>query len=428
MRLAKAHFIGVEHNLVHGVAAVTLSVFVFAYSTRFGPISILAFYACWMPLVLIDYRRALGNCFLNGWIVALAVLACLSTFWSLAPSVSARGSVQYATHVFCALLAARVIGVRTLTFGMLTGCALVLAFSFAFGGYHYDPLDGTYSFVGAFASKNQLGFFASLGVYFAIVAALMLRTSLLPRLAALPIGAVSAYALAQSQSATSILSLGLTLGLLAAVRVLLAFAPRMRRIVLAFGFLIAFGGVTVALNAGLLDAVLGAFGKDSTLTGRTYLWSEGLAAMGNWPLIGAGYQAYWVQGFSEAERLWAEFYIASRTGFHFHNTYIEILVELGLAGCLFFIVLLVGTLAGHLRRLLDRRFDESAYALFGVVVLLTIRSFVEVDVLYPYTVGAFLLYYAAGHLALLRRSEARTRTVTVPARRFGLSAAGTGAP
>ncbi len=58
--------------------------------------------------------------------------------------------------------------------------------------------------------------------------------------------------------------------------------------------------------------VLGAFGKDATLTGRTYLWAEGLRAVGETPVVGVGYQAYWVQGFSEAERLWEEFYIRAQ--------------------------------------------------------------------------------------------------------------------
>ncbi len=73
-------------------------------------------------------------------------------------------------------------------------------------------------------------------------------------------------------------------------------------------------------------------GKDSTLTGRTYLWQQGIEAAKASPLVGVGYQAYWVQGFSEAERLWEEFYIGSRAGFHFHNTFIEAVVETGLIG------------------------------------------------------------------------------------------------
>ena len=37
--------------------------------------------------------------------------------------------------------------------------------------------------------------------------------------------------------------------------------------------------------------------------------------------------------------------------------------------------------------------------MFGIAVMLLVRSFFEVDVLHPYVVGSFLLYYAAGLLA-----------------------------
>lgn len=400
MRLAKAAFVTPERNFVYGLVAVALSVFVFAYSTRFGQVSVLAYYACWLPLILIDYRRVLGNYAHNHWVLAFGILACLSTFWSLSPGTSARASVQYATHIVCALIAARVIGARTLSYGVLAGAALVLAFSFAFGGYHFDPLDGTYSFVGAFSSKNQLGFFASLGVYFAFVCAFLLGAPFVVKLMALGVGAISAYALIASQSATSLIGIVLTLSAMAGMRVVLMFSPGARKVLFVVAAVLGVAGVILALNVGALDAVLAIFGKDSTLTGRTYLWSEGLASVAQAPLLGVGYQGYWVQGFAEAERLWAEFYIGTRTGFHFHNTYIEALVELGYVGFALIAVLIAGVLLGHLGRLLSRATDQAAYILFGLAVLLLIRSFVEVDILYPYTIGSFLIYYAAGQLTV----------------------------
>lgn len=399
MRIAKAALVTPERNFAYGTTAVALSIFVFAYSTRFGQLSILAYYALWLPLVLVDYRRVLGNYARYHWILALGALACLSTFWSLSPGTSARASVQYATHIVCALIAARIIGTRTLSYGIVAGTALVLAYSFAFGGYHFDPIDGTYSFVGAFSSKNQLGFYASLGVYFAVVVAVLLQASVLVRLAALAVGGISAYALFASQSATSLIGIVLTLAAMSAMRVVLLFSPTARKMIFAIGAILAVTGLFVALNAGALDAVLAVFGKDTTLTGRTYLWSEGLASVAQAPLIGVGYQGYWVQGFAEAERLWAEFYIATRTGFHFHNTYIEALVELGAVGFVLICVLIGRVFFAHLRRLLSHASDPSAYILFGLAVLLLIRSFVEVDILYPYTIGSFLIYYAAGQWA-----------------------------
>ena len=73
---------------------------------------------------------------------------------------------------------------------------------------------------------------------------------------------------------------------------------------------------------------------------------------------------------------------------------------------------------GHLGRLLARPRDGAAHILFGLAVLLLIRSFVEVDILYPYTIGSFLIYYAAGQIPVLAgndRQAARRRETEGPA-------------
>lgn len=408
MKIAKALLVSPEHNFWYGLAAVALSVFVFAYSTRFGQVSVLAYYACWLPLVLVDPRQALGDYRRLFWVVAFAAFACLSVFWSAAPSVTARAGVQFLSHVVCALIAARTVSVRTLSLGAVVGICAVLLYSFAFGQYNYDPLDGNYSFVGAFSSKNQLGLFSSLGIYFAFSCLFILRERGLARVLALVCGGMSVVALAKAQSATSVLAIAVTLAALLCLKVAMWFSPSTRKGGLVAGALIALVLAFVAINMGALDMVLGAFGKDSTLTGRTYLWSQGWAATAQAPLLGVGYQAYWVQGFSEAERLWDEFYIGSRSGFHFHNTYIEVLVELGWAGFLLIAMLMLRIPFGLLMRLVSARDDPAAFVMFGIALMFLVRSFVEVDVINPYVVGSFLLYYAAGLLASPRRSEQPT--------------------
>ncbi len=405
MKIAKARLVSPEHNFWYGLAAVAVSIFVFAYSTRFGQVSVLAYYACWLPLILVDHRRILDHCWRFGWVVAFALLACLSVFWSAAPPVTARAAVQLLSHVVCALIAARTIGIRTLSLGAMAGICAVLLFSFAFGQYNYDPLDGTYSFVGAFSSKNQLGLFSSLGIFFAFSSLFILRERGLWRLCALACGAMSAVALAKAQSATSVLAIAVTLAVLACLMLAMRFSPSARKGGLAVGAMLAVAGVFAAVNLGAMDLLLAAFGKDSTLTGRTYLWSQGWAAAAQAPLLGVGYQAYWVQGFSEAERLWAEFYIGSRSGFHFHNTYIEVLVELGAVGFLLISMLMIRVPLGLLSRLAGARSDPAAFVAFGIALMFLVRSFVEVDVINPYVVGSFLLYYTAGLLASPRHDR-----------------------
>lgn len=396
MKIPVALFVSPDRNFEYGVFAVAVSFFVFAYSTRFGQVPILVYYALWLPLPFLDPQRYLRSNTHLPWIVAFGAFALLSTFWSAAPATTMRAGVQYLSHIACALIAARSVSPRTLMVGGLTGVALVLAYSLAVGGYHYDPLDGTYSFHGAFSSKNQLGFFSSLGVYFAFAAFILLRERGVLAVLVLSVGALSIYCLFASQSATSIIAVTLALAASLAMLSLQLFAPMPRKFFFIAGTGLALLGLFVAFQFGTFDAILGAFGKDTTLTGRTYLWSEGIAAAREYPVLGKGYQAYWVHGFAGAERLWEEFYITSRTGFHFHNTYIETLVELGTIGLVLLVILLIGTITGHTVKLLSDRHDRAAQLMFGLGVMLLVRSLAEVDMITPYVVGSFLIYYAAG--------------------------------
>lgn len=404
MRIAKSLLIGPGENGLFGVAAVALSLFVFAYSANFGQVSILAYYALWLPLVLVDYRQVLGNYARYVWIFAFAVFACLSVFWSQAPSVTARAAVQYLSHVVCALIAMRTIDIRTLVRGGVAGTGLVLVYSLLFGVYHLDPLDGTVSFVGAFSSKNQLGFYASLAVLFAYAAVVMLGERRLWLPASGLLGLIAAYCLAASQSATSVLTTMVVLVLCLGMGGLGALAPRHRKLLFLALAVVLLLALAAGAYGGGMAFVLEAFGKDATLTGRTYLWQQGIEAAKAALFAGIGYQAYWVQGFAEAERLWEAFYIGTRSGFHFHNTFIAVAVETGLIGLALLTLVLLVTLFGHLRRVLSRDRDPEAAVLFAIAVLLLVRAFVEVDIMNPYHVGSFLLYFAAGRLSSRRGS------------------------
>lgn len=403
MKIAKVSLIDPDRNAVYATAAVALSFFVFAYSSRFGQISILAYYGLWLPLLLVDYKRVIGHPGRYLWIFAFPILCFLSSFWSAAPGVSLRASIQYLTHVMCALIILRTVSVPTLVKGALIGCLIVLIYSKLFGYYAYDPMDGTYSFVGAFSSKNQLGFYASLGLLFTYCAVMVLRLPLVWLGVAGMTGALSGYSIFASQSATSVLTTFAILAAVAGLQVLSRLAPNFRKLIFFGGLIIAVLGINAALAGGAADAILGLFGKDSTLTGRTYLWAQGMEAARMHPAFGIGYQAYWVQGFPDAERLWEDFFITSRSGFHFHNTYIETTVETGLVGLLILIVTLLTPLIVNLKRILHDARNPQAKVMFAVSALLLVRSFVEIDVIFPYQVGSFLMFFAAGQITLRRR-------------------------
>ena len=406
MRIAKSALITPGENAIYAIRTVALSLFCFAYSTIFGQVAILLYYALWIPLIAVDYRRVLGSYSRYLWLFAFAAFAFLSIFWSQAPSISMRADIQYISCVICTLIAVRVLDVRTLTLGAVAGAALVLLFSILFGRYEYDTMDGNFSFVGAFASKNQLGFYASLGIIFSFAAVFIYGERRLWMMASGFVGLMAAYCLFASQSATSVITTAAIVALLMGLRLVLMLTPEHRKLLVIGGGVAAVMLIVAGVYLGAVDVILGIFGKDSTLTGRTYLWQQGIEAWKQNPAFGIGYQAYWVQGFAEPERLWKEFFIGARTGFHFHNTYIETAVELGFIGVIILAVTMIAMLWGHLRRLIEDVRNDESYLLFGVGVLLAFRSFVEIDVLTPYNVGTFLLYFSAGKLVGARRRSA----------------------
>ncbi len=412
MKIPKSILIDPDRNDSYGTFAVVVSMIAFAYSTIFGQVVILAYYAVWLPLLFVDYRRFTWK-LSSAWLpILFAAYVCLSVFWSQAAGISARAAVQYSSHIVCAYVAARTINVRTLLVGSLIGIFFVLLYSLRVGAYALDTIDGTINFVGAFGSKNQIGFFSSVGIFFCLAFLVFYRRNWLSFVWTAPILLLSVYMLAIAHSATSVASLPAVIGIVALLTASKVLSLRYRRVIFVVGAGALVTGVVAALNLGLLDVVLGIFGKDSTLTGRTYLWEQGWAAAQQRPLLGYGYAAYWVQGFADPERLWAEFYISTRSGFHFHNTYVETLVELGFIGVTMLALIILRSFSGHVSKVVFGDWSADSVVLAGAIGLMLIRSFFEVELLGPYFMASFIVYYGLFKLSPL--PVARRRRAAVP--------------
>ncbi|MBZ9848979.1 O-antigen ligase family protein [Mesorhizobium sp. CA14] len=413
MKIPKSILIDPDRNETYGTFAVTVSMVAFAYSPNFGQILIIAYYAVWLPLLFVDYRRFTWR-LSSAWLpILLATYVCFSVFWSQAAGISARAAVQYSSHIVCAYVAARTISVRTLVVGSLIGTFIVLLYSLGVGGYALDTIDGTVNFVGAFGSKNQIGFFSSLGIFFCLAFLVFYRRNWLGFVWTAPIMLLSVYMLAIAHSATSVASLPAVIGIVMLLTMTKVLSLRYRRVLFIVGAGALVTGIAAALNLGLLDVVLGIFGKDSTLTGRTYLWEQGWAAAQEHPLLGYGYAAYWVQGFADPERLWAEFYISTRSGFHFHNTYVETLVEIGFIGVTLLALVILRSFYGHVSKVVFGEWSADSVVLAGAIGLMLIRSFFEVEMLGPYFMASFIVYY--GLFTLTPLPAFRRRRVALPA-------------
>jgi len=320
-----------------------------------------------------------------------------------------RAAIQYGTTVLCGLVAARVVSVRNLATGGLIGGLAVLLYSHSEGKYGYDFVDASYAFQGAFQSKNQLGFYASLTAFFGIAITVLAGTPLLLRPVAFAIAGFSVWTLYLTDSATSVLALLLCAVATVAVVVVMriGIATRAQSIVLLI--CLATGIAAIAVQVGALDTIFVVFGKDPTLTGRTYLWNQGILFGQEKPVLGIGYNAFWLYNRVEAEDLWREFYITARTGFHFHNTLIESFVTLGIAGVVLVGGWTVALIVTPVRVLMNTSLQAEAAICTGLAVIFVIRSFVEIDFFTPYTAGSFLVPY------LIAQMSDQRRIVTQPA-------------
>lgn len=357
------------------------------------------------------------------WLVP--AFALLSVMWSQAPGVTLRAAVQLALTVGIASLAAGLLRPRAFVSAMSVSLLFGAALSLAFGRYGVDGMTGSTVFLGIFASKNTMALFMSLLAIFS-AAVLLDRGQIGPlRLLAAVSFLLSIPLLIMARSAGALLTTVASLGVLGLTVAFANLNTRERLVVgtslgvlaapaVATALLLAMNGV---LGEVMTDFVTEILGKDATLTGRTLLWRTAWAEIGRHPMFGVGYYAFWLQGNPLVESIWRDFGIGSRMGFHFHNTVLEVAVELGWLG-VFALVLTFCVALQRVYRLAMVDQTPATAAFVAVLFCLATRSFAEVDAPYPFAIGTFLLFvmvaYGADFAHASRMIALRASTPIVP--------------
>jgi exopolysaccharide production protein ExoQ len=383
------------------VTMVALTALIMAYSWRFKVVPILVFFALWFPLIRYKGRFTLTPS--RGLILTLLLplVACYSCLWSDYRWLSLYLGLEFVAMALCTAIIVRTVAIDALIKGIALGALLVLALTLINGSTARDYFSGTQSLVGLLRSKNQVGLFAEIAIFAGLLAFLSARglsAKLVFSLVPLAVGFVG---LVLCRSAASQLSLA---AMLAAVGVT-AFLGSVRGPKRLFALLLTVIAVlavvvfVVAFDIDVRAHVLETVGKSQTLTGRTYLWAEGIKAGLERPELGRGYSAFWVPGQPLAEKYWREFLITNQTGFHFHSMFIQTFVDLGILGlAIVGLLLLFGLARGWLLILRYGATLPTVFAL-GMVCMLSIRSYVEVDWLGPFGIGPLLLFAAILTLA-----------------------------
>lgn len=377
-----------------GLAALHFTFFI-------GTISAVAFLAACLVLLAARPSGLLqeGR---DAWLVVLLALWCiLSVLWSEAPSATLRFSIQLAlTFAFGIAAASR------LSLTSVLHAALVVALVVGVASVLFGRVNAGGFWVGIFGSKNALAQFSALAVIVSSAILIDRRGRGRGWIAmALVVALIALLLLSRAGSLGA--SLAAVITFLAMLSLwLLRRATGWQRVFLAS--LMTLGALLiVAILIGTFEQAsayfLQATGKDFTLTGRTELWAVAFREITDSPLLGHGYRGFWVPGNPVAEELWAEFDIASKTGFHFHNTLISNAVEIGLVGVALQAIVFFGTLVAALRWALINPCAE-ALLLAGFMVRQTALMNSEVVFFTQFEPGSVLLVMAAVYARRLRQN------------------------
>jgi len=264
-------------------------------------------------------------------------LAVFSVLWSQAPSQTLKTGVEYGLTVLAGVLLSSARDQGAVLKGLCLAFLAYVAASIAFGGSVAVGVGaGGYAFSGLTGSKNLLGDIASSGLIVSLAVAMIgvrHRQWLWPAVGGAAM-LLDLYVVGAARSAGALLGLVMGAGALLGLALLMPTGRVVRAwLTAALTLCLVAAGLSYRwLAQALINLGAQAFDKDPTLTGRTYLWYRADDLIREHPLLGRGYQSFWIQGNIDAEGLWRYFGIDERGGFTFHNTAVEILVGLGALG------------------------------------------------------------------------------------------------
>lgn len=406
----------------HFALAAFVAVFGLAFIIPLGSKGALLFLMGGMAIAAVRPGETLAA-LRREWLLVLLALWCVMSFaWSDYPSITLRHGIQLVLTVGIAIAIAYRLAPLAFVKVLFVASSLAGLASLASGRSRADGM----GYLGIYASKNALANASALLIIMAL--ALLLDRRLparwrLPALGSLLLGTMLLVMGKSSGALVSTLGVVLVFG---AIVLLQHLAPHIRLVVVAMAVVLAaaLGVILSFFAAELSQMFLDLTGKDVTLTGRTNLWAVAFQEIAAQPVLGVGFQAFWVQGNPLAEQLWAMFGIGGRAGFHFHNTLISNTVEIGLIGAtlqaVIFFAALVSSLTWAIR-------SPSAASVF--FALFMVRQFllmwIEVVYFFQFELSSVITIAAVCYGHAFRNAQRplfRGQATTAPKGRPGLPA------
>jgi exopolysaccharide production protein ExoQ len=294
---------------------------------------------------------------LNSFLLLFIVLAIMSIAWSIDSSLTARRLLRLITF-FLACAAFVLAGwhprrfqniIRPMLTLILLG-SIVFCLVSPLQAIHWDNSPELYgAWHGLATQKNGLGALACFGAIFWFHGWLNREVKLRSALIGI---AMAVICLVKSKSDTSLITAVVAIMVMTLMmRAPLSLRPYRPFIISVVALmLLLYGMVILKIIPGteeLLKPIMALTGKDTTFSGRSYIWEILTEHIQLRPLLGSGYAAYWTPEPLVGHDSFV--FLARMQGFYpgsSHNGYINVINDLGFVG----LILLLGYIFVYLRQ------------------------------------------------------------------------------
>ena len=158
---------------------------------------------------------------------------------------------------------------------------------------------------------------------------------------------------------------------------------------LTFLFILSFSIIFLMFSAEIFALIPGYFGKDLTLSGRTDIWKFVWEDIEKRMLLGYGFATYWIMGSAKLE-IFASYFEGFMVN-EAHNGYIEIVLQLGFVGFIFFLFPIIAYIY--------RMFKINSNMAILIFVSIMILNYTE-SVLFKVGLGVTTFYFMASYIAV----------------------------
>lgn len=318
-------------------------------------------------LLAIRWKKSLVTFSQNILLLLLMGVVCFSYFWSVNPeqtlrfSIYALGTTGIGLYLATRYTLAEQMNLLTWTYGFL----LILSLLFAIGIPQYGIMSGVHegALRGVFTHKNQFGAFMAPGGVIFLLNALRsgpyrwLHWGLLT---------LNCGAMIMSQSLTALATFALMLTLCIIYRI---FRWRYEVMISAILAVTILGFISLIVVAGYIgsDSLLTSIGRDTTLSGRTFIWQYVWDQIQLRPWLGYGLAAFW-NGFEGPS---GYIQLAMRIAvIYAHNGFLDLWLSIGAVGLGLFVVGFMMTTAQSLALLRMTKAPEGFWPLLFLSYIL----------------------------------------------------------